>query len=403
MCVVGDSLSRIGNSSLSLDSAGKSNSLDKVRVCIASSWYPDANNPYRCLFIHEFAKRIHRAGAEVFVLTTINSAADKEFEKKDDVPVIRMRINSLLTILNPFKLLSMLRLFKEVDIVHVHAIDVFGAVSILSAKLLGKPAVVTVHRADVLPSSNFFFNTLRIVALKVASAVIAVSDATKKLALSIGAPNNKVIVIYNAVDESIFIPRSKAFCRSKLALPQNSKIILSVGNLIPRKGFKYLIQALPKILIKVPNTILIIVGDGPQKDDLKRLVEVLKLEGKVIFRGRVPTEELCLYYGAADVFVLPSLHEGHAVVLLEAMASGLPIIATKVGGNLETVIDGKNGYLIEPKNADQLANTIIKILGSERRIHKYRSASLKIYKEKFSEEKQLYETINVYSKVVSKN
>ena len=385
---------------MNLESASKSNSLDKVLVCIASSWYPNANNPYYCLFVHEFAKRIFRAGAEVFVLTIINSDADKKFDKKDDVPVIRIKMNSFLTILNPFNLLSLLRVFRKVDIVHVHAVDTFGAVSILSAKLLRKPALVTVHRADVLPGSSPFFNMLRTVALKVADVVIPVSAATKKLALKVGAPKNKVTIIYNAVDESIFTPRSKALCRSKLALPQNSKIILSVGNLIPRKGFKYLIQALPKILTKVPNAILIIVGDGPQKEELISFAK--NLNDKVIFTGRIPTNDLCLYYGAADVFALPSLHEGHAVVLLEAMSSGLPIVATKVGGNLETVIDGENGYLVDPKNVDQLANAIIKILSDEKQIHEYGNASLRIHKEKFSEEEQIRKIAKVYSKIIQK-
>ncbi|MEM3365455.1 MAG: glycosyltransferase family 4 protein [Candidatus Methanomethyliaceae archaeon] len=353
------------------------------------------------MFVHEFAKRMHCAGTKIFVLTTLNSDADKEFDKKDDVPVVRIKMNRLL-IFNPFRLLSLLRIFRKVDIVHVHAIDYFGVISTLGAKLFRKPVVVTVHRADVLPSNSFFFNMLRIIALKAANAIIAVSVATKKLALNIGAPKNKVAIIYNAVDESIFAPRSKAFCRSKLALPQNSKIILSVGNLIPRKGFKYLIEALPKILTKIPNSILIIVGDGPQREELKKLAKVYKVEDKIMFTGGIATEELCLYYCAADVFALSSLHEGHAVVLLEAMSSGLPIVATRVGGNLETIINDKNGYLVEPKNVNQLANSIIEILSSEKRIHEYGNASLRIYKEKFSEEKQIWKIVEVYSKVIQK-
>lgn len=377
-----------------------SNNPNKMRICIASSWYPDANNPYRCLFVHEFAKRINRAGAEVFVFTVINNTADKEFDKKDEIPILRVKINGILSFINPFKLISFSKAFMKAEIIHVHAIDIFGAVSTLTAKFIRKPVVITVHRADILPSCSLLFNALRIAAFRIADAVIAVSDAAKNLALSAGAPRNKIVVIYNAVDESIFTPRSKAFCRSKLALPQNSKVIISVGNLIPRKGFKYLIQALPKILTKIPNAILIIVGDGPQRHELKRLVKNLKLDGKVIFTGRITTEDLCLYYGATDVFVLSSLHEGHAVVLLEAMASGLPIVATRIGGNLETVSDGMNGYLVEPKNVYQLADAVVKILSDEKQMHEYGNASLRIYKEKFSEEKQICKILEVYSTIM---
>jgi len=147
---------------------------------------------------------------------------------------------------------------------------------------------------------------------------------------------------------------------------------------------------------------LIIIGDGPQKAELIRLSKNLKLEDKVIFTGRITTDDLCLYYGAADVFVLPSLHEGHAVVLLEAMSSGLPIVATRISGDLETVSDGKNGYLIQPKNVGQLADAVVRILSNKKRIHEYGNASLSIYKEKFSEEKQIRKIVEIYSMCIQK-
>lgn len=206
------------------------------------------------------------------------------------------------------------------------------------------------------------------------------------MALNIGAPANKVTVIYNAVDETMFTPKLKALCRQELGLPRDAKIILFVGNLIPRKGVEYLIRALPIILTKIPNALLVVVGDGSQRGELEQLVDELDLRSNVIFTGRIPTERLCLYYGAADVFVLPSLHEGHPMVLLEAMASGLPVIATKVSGSIETVVHGVNGYLVEPRDIYQLAEAVIKVLTDEKRIYEFGKASLRIYEERFSEE-----------------
>jgi len=371
-----------------------------LKVCVASAWYPHANNPYHCIFVHDFAKRIRRAGAKVFVFTIIHSREDKKFEMWDNIPVLRVKVNTILSFFNPFKFLSFFKVFNKADLIHVHAIDVFGAFSILIAKLIRKPVVVTVHRADVLPSNSLFLNILRIIAFKVVDAIIAVSKATKKLALNVGAPANKITVIYNAVDETMFTPRSKSLCRQKLGLPQNSKIILFVGNLIPRKGVEYLIRALPIILTKIPNVLLVVIGDGPQRNELEHLAKELNLEQNIVFTGRISTEKLCLYYGAADIFVLPSLHEGHPMVLLEAMASGLPVVATKVSGNMETVIHGKNGYLVEPKNAHQLANAIIKILSERKQISKFGKASLMIYRKKFSEEKQICKIAEIYSRIL---
>jgi len=378
------------------------NLFSRLKICVASAWYPHADNPYYCLFVHEFAKRLHRSGAKVFVLTIVHSKNDRRLEVRDGIPIIRIKARPFLLPLNPFRLLNIIRVFSKADIVHVHAIDMFGAFSVLVTKLIMKPVVVTVHRADVLPSNSLIWNILRIVAFRIADAIIVVSKATKKLALNVGAPANKVTIIYNAVDETKFAPKSKALCRQKLGLPRDAKIVLFVGNLIPRKGAEYLIKALPIILTKIPNAILVIVGDGPQRGALEQLVEELNLKSNVFFTGRIPTEKLSLYYGAADVFVLPSLHEGHPMVLLEAMASGLPVIATKVSGNMETVIHGVNGYLVEPKNIHQLAESIIRVLSDNRQIQEFGEASLKIYKERFSEEKQILKLVRVYLRVLKK-
>jgi len=183
-------------------------------VCLACSWYPSADNPYYGIFVHEFARRIRRAGAEVFIFTASHSGADKESDKKDGISVFRVKLSPQNP--NPFRLLSFFEVFRKADIIHVHAVDIFGAISTLVAKSIGKPVVITLHRADVLPTSSLLFNLLRILALRTTDVAVAVSDATRNLALSVGAPKNKVVVVYNAVNESIFTPRSRNLCRSKL-------------------------------------------------------------------------------------------------------------------------------------------------------------------------------------------
>jgi len=379
-------------------SLAESKLLSGFRIVVASSLYPYADSPYYCIFVLESVKRVQRAGAMVSVVTERHGSDDKKFDSMSGVPVVRLRRGLLL----PFRIAWWLSTVdaKKMDILHAHAITAFGSVFVVLAKMAGKPVVITVHRADVLPAHNVFLNLVRAFALLVADKVVAVSDEARSLVLRCGARADKVVTVYNAVDESVFLPRSKVDCKTKLGISRSSKVILSVGNLIPRKGFDYLIRALPLVLSKVPDALLIIVGYGPQKEALISLVKSMGLEDRVVIAGSIPTSHLCLYYSAADVFALASFHEGHSMVLLEAMASGLPVVATRAGGNIETVVHGKNGYLVSPKDVASLADSITKILGNVSTMKNFRNESLNIYKEKFSEAKQVQKMAEIYSSLV---
>ena len=393
--------------------------LKNVNICVASAWYPYAGNPYHCIFVHEFAKRITRAGARAYVLSIAHTVKDKNIDKMDNIQILRVRPTHSFSflrssarsgklslaalyvlLLNLRDLLIVPQAFKASALIHVHAADLFGALSAILGRIMGKPVVITVHRGDVLPSHDLIYKLARSIALKVSNVIIAVSHSTRNLAIRCGAPPKRVIVVYNTVDESIFRPRSQTICRSKLGLSQKYEVILSVGNLIPRKGYDQLIRAFPKILNDVHDAVLIIVGDGPQKKELALLVSDLKLEDKVIFTGRIPIDKLCLYYSAADIFVLPSMHEGHAMVLLEGMASGLPVVASRVAGNLETVVHNQNGYLVQPNDINQLAEAVTKILSDERLIHSFGSQSFRMYKSKFSQEQQIHKIVQIYSGII---
>ncbi len=161
-----------------------------------------------------------------------------------------------------------------------------------------------------------------------------------------------------------------ATLREKLKI--NGPVILFVGRLIDWKGATYLIKAMPEILQHIQEAKAILVGSGPQKDDLVHLAGTLAVEGQVVFIDEVPQQELLDFYAVADIFVLPSIinekgeTEGLGVVLLEAMASGLPVIGSNVGGIPDIVKDKFNGLLVEQKKPKDLAEKIIKLAGSEK-------------------------------------
>ncbi len=139
----------------------------------------------------------------------------------------------------------------------------------------------------------------------------------------------------------------------------NGKTILFVGRLHPVKGVQYLIEAMAITHQEMPDVKLIIVGEGIEREKLEGLTKQLDLKGCIQFVGRVPQEKIPLFMQQADIFVLPSLAEGFPNVLLEAMACGLPIVATRVGGIPEIIEDGRNGFLVNPKKPDEIADKLL--------------------------------------------
>jgi len=154
-------------------------------------------------------------------------------------------------------------------------------------------------------------------------------------------------------------------------LGREDKTILYAGRLIEWKGVEYLIKALPEVIEKHPEAKLVVVGSGPCKKDLVSVTERLNLQDKVTFLDAVSQEELARYYSAARVFVLPSIvndegeTEGLGVVLLEAMASGVPVIGTGVGGIPDIIKDGETGLISLEKNPNDLADKICTLLTDE--------------------------------------
>jgi glycosyltransferase involved in cell wall biosynthesis len=147
-----------------------------------------------------------------------------------------------------------------------------------------------------------------------------------------------------------------------LKIEEDEKIIIFVGTLRPVKGIKYLIKAMKIIRQKNEDARLMLIGDGEERAYLENLVKELNLKNYVKFIEKVQNENVPEYMVTSDVFVLPSLSESFGIVNLEAMASGLPIVTTKVGGLPEVVKDGENGFLVEPKNPEQIAEKALLIL-----------------------------------------
>ena len=190
-----------------------------------------------------------------------------------------------------------------------------------------------------------------------ASAVVACSEGLRELARETDS-EIKMDVIPDAVDLETFTPVQRD------AYPKKVRV-LTIGRLIPRKGFQFLIRALPQVLEKVSHNFEIeIVGDGPYHGELLKLAENLGVTSHIRFVGSVPYPKLPEKYRDADLLILPSLAEGMPLVVLEAMGTGLPIVASRVQGIHELVGDGVNGALFDPGDVDGLAHALAKVINA---------------------------------------
>jgi len=205
-----------------------------------------------------------------------------------------------------------------------------------------------------------------------AAAVVACSDGLRDLAHTTDT-NLRIDVIPDGLDLASFESTQRK------ANPKTVRC-LAIGRLIPRKGFQFLIRALPQILDKVQHNFEIeIVGDGPHREMLIKLVENLDVTSYVRFAGTVPYSELPRKYREADIFVLPSLAEGMPLVVLEAMGTGLPIIASRVQGIDELVAENVNGALFDPGDVNGLTNCLIKLINAgEKRVEMGKASREKV-------------------------
>ncbi|MFH1426568.1 MAG: glycosyltransferase [Candidatus Kerfeldbacteria bacterium] len=244
---------------------------------------------------------------------------------------------------------------RQYDLVHAF----FGIPCGYIAMKLGLPYIVSLRGSDVpfyndrfrLPDRLLFRRLSRRV-WRSAEAVTAVSESLCTLAVKT-APQQKISIIRNGVDGATFQMTQRPI------LNKNDFNILYVGRLVERKGLRYLLDAFASVAAQHPNSRLHIAGDGPDKEKLQIQVQTLGIEGSVIFHGNVAYDQLPALYRQSDVIVLPSLTEALGNVVLEAMASGVPVITTNTGAR-ELV--GDCGIIVETASSSVIASALVRLI-----------------------------------------
>lgn len=271
--------------------------------------------------------------------------------------VPRIKEKKLRVLLVPFLFVSLyfhlFKLLPHYDLVHAHWLIPQGIVQ----SFFKKPYIVTGHGGDVTSLNKGMFRKLKIRCLKRAKKVTVVSEHLKERVQEL-IPRMMPEVISMGVDTGKF---GRQYYVPNYFGQGEKKVVLFVGRLAEIKGVKYLIEAMRSI-----DAVLVVVGDGPLKKELEQQAEDMK--EKIFFWGARTHEELKVIYASADIFAAPSVttadgaKEGFGLVMLEAMASGLPVVASDSGGIRQIIRNGVNGLLCEEKNSDQLKECIDRIL-----------------------------------------
>lgn len=347
---------------------------------------PSSGNKRRvCMLIHHFYP--HVGGAETNLKALIEPLRTRGFEvavvtrglpglpARDTVagaPVIRLSTRGGRTLASVVYTLQALRWIarrrRAIDLIHAHHLLSPTTTGVLAKLLFGIPLVVTVLRGgplgDVATLGSGLLGRIRQRWFtRVVDVFVAVSDEIEQDLRASGVPRDRIVHIPYGVDPLRFRPAGadeRAVRRQELGL-DGHRVVVSVGRLVAQKGLDWLLDAWSSVRQAVPDALLVLAGDGPERAAL----EARRAAG-VRFLGT--TMDPVPLLQAADCFVQPSSSEGLSNALLEALASGLPVVATAIGGTVDAVRDGVEGLLVPPRDAEALAQALIRALeGPERR------------------------------------
>jgi teichuronic acid biosynthesis glycosyltransferase TuaC len=356
------------------------------RIIAYSSLFPSAESPNAGVFIKERLVRLSKRLPVCVVAPVAWSPFDwiirlkrpdfrprpKAFEVMEGVEVFRPKFLSFPGVLKGldgvFMAFGTRRLLGKLvtrgnSIIDAHFLYPDGYAATANAKALKQKSVITLRGSkDSSLMGTELEKHLRSAALR-ADHLISVSRAlVDDVAVKLVGDALKVTLVGNGVDLKKFSRKETDVARQRLGLEQDSKLLLSVGNVVPLKGFHRLVECMPELLRWNPKLILLIVGhvpaQGSNMPELRAQIKSLNLSNHVRFIGRQTQEELAWYYSAADLFVLATQYEGWANVFLEAMACGLPVVTTRVGGNAEVLDNEGLGTLVEFWDAEKFTDAI---------------------------------------------
>ncbi len=397
-----------------------------LKVGILTTSFPRFEGDFAGTFVDQYARELARSGCQVKVLAPHDTAVNPSRSRhgcevnyfKYFFPqslqslaygagmVSRLKQNWLRALQMPFFLvsffLSALRLAGKSDLLHAYWTP-SGLVALMVKGIRNVPVVVTLWGSDIYFARTPLFAGIFKWLMRKADAIVCESDSFRNQLIQLGIPTKKISVIANGIDFEAFKPSDKTTARRRLNLPQDKTIIINVGGLSPVKDQKILIEAASQIIANKPDLLLVLVGEGETRKELEALVQSKGLQEQVHFTGFQKVTKIPDWLNSADIFVLTSVSEGNPNIILEAMSSGLPIIATAVGGIPEMIRDGEEGLLIPPRSPEALAEKLNTLLGDPELQKKLSQNALKTVQSNYASwEKQASQLKALYAGLLNR-
>jgi glycosyltransferase involved in cell wall biosynthesis len=323
---------------------------------------------------------------------------------KRGVPVDVVPVGKLRNLRQALRLARYIRQLRP-DVVHGH-LEFASTLGTLSAWVLGIPSVCTLHTEETPAPGSRSERRLRFawwVMRRACDRVLCVSERTKRHYLDSGRiATDRLVTLHNGIDLDPFTPPGgmrRDPPRQALGLAPDAKVLMTVAVLREEKGIQHMLAALPGIARAEPKTRYLVVGEGPHREAIEAGIAELDLGDRVTLLGQ--RDDIPQLLAAADAFVLPTLTEALPTVLMEAMASSLPIVASSVGGVPEMVEHEINGFLVEPERAEQLEEACVALLRDAGLRERFGLAGRRLVEERFDVRLQARRLGELYEELMS--
>ena len=363
-----------------------STSSPRTSILVLTSTFPRWKGDVEPPFVHELARRLTDS-FDIHVLAP-HAPGSKCREILDGVHVHRFRYGpailerlayqggilanlrkspdlfGLVPLFLAAQLLAAIKLLVQqpIEVIHAHWIFPQGMIALLARALSRTRAKVlcTSHGGDLYGLKGAVLNRVKKIVAGACDHLTVVSHSMRGDLMKLGVEPPKVSVIPMGVDlQYRFVPPS---------VPSPAESLLFVGRLVEKKGLRYLLEAMPEILKRLPQAYLTVVGDGPSRLDLEKLASDLGLRERVLFLGALKNEELPAVYQQAGIVVFPSMisddgdQEGFGLVLVEALGCGCAAVVTDLPAMMDIIQDGKTAIVVRQKNPDEIATAVIRLL-----------------------------------------
>ncbi len=394
-----------------------------MRVLVLSHMYPSTANEVAGIFVHQQVKALKSKGVEVCVVSPvpwtpfpINRMTSKwraynqipEKSVWDGVEVFYPRYITFPRALffatsgrrmyhGIRKVIERLHQEFKFELIHAHVALPDGRAALMLTEKFKVPVVVAIHGQDLQQTIYRNNKCKDIVAdiIKTSSKTILVSNKLKRIAKEITSIEDKLVVIPNGVEIRDIHVHNKLH-------ESNNTILLSVSNLVKTKGIDINLKAFARLVKKHPQLQYWIIGDGPEREKLQQLANILEVSVSVRFLGRQSHSKVMEYMAMCDIFSLPSWQEGFGVVYLEAMAHGKPVIGCRGEGIEDFVEDGKTGILVEPRNVEDLIRAIDFLLTNPGEAKIIGQRAREVVLNNYTWDNNAEKTIEVYREVLNR-